>query len=326
MKYLTREWYVKARLSYIDGSVRCSKLAEKFDESFYKTVYQKRYEKFERNERLREEFRNPQDDLKRYDTWINEPNISQEEKKKRIEYKKITLFLERERFETGKYYQYDEAFTKKMFDADLTWRVELISNLPDYLLSQVADVRVLALGYASKRVKALLRDYCKHLRREYQKVLGKAQMETNRAESELPKRIMANEYDELMLQRVYQKHGNVFLVFDAGTLKVVNGEIIEQEEKRLYHYKRKEPYSGWSMVVRAEVCHEDGLFTIHLLVDNKDKIGWSKYWYLTVKGTSIIECKGSYLSYVPDFIKMEYTDQEERKRKNRMRKSKSKRK
>jgi len=151
MKYLTREWYVKARLSYIDGSVCCSKLAEGFNELFYTAVYQKRYERFERNERLRDEFRNPQEDLKKYDAWINEPNISQEEKEKRIEHKKITLFLERERFETGKYYQ----------------------------------------------------------------------------------------YDELMLQRIYRKDGNVFLVFDSGTLKVVNGEIIEREEKRLYHYKRK---------------------------------------------------------------------------------------
>lgn len=87
MKYLTKEWYVKARLSYIDGSVRCSKLAEKFDESFYKTVYQKKYEKFECNERLRDEFRDPKGDLKRYDDWINEPNISQEEKERRIKHK-----------------------------------------------------------------------------------------------------------------------------------------------------------------------------------------------------------------------------------------------
>ena len=319
MKYLTREWYVKARLSYIDGSVRCSKSAERFDESFYKTVYQKRYEKFERNERLREEFRNPQDDLMRYDDWIDEPNITEEEKKKRMAYKKIALFLERERFETGKYYQYDEAFTRKVFDADLKWRMELISHLPDCILSEVADVRVLALGYASKRVKTLLRDYCKCLCREYKKVLDEAQIETNKAESKLPKRIMANEYGELMLQRIYRKDGNVFLMFDAGTLKVANGEIIEQEEKRLYHYKRKEPYSGWSMVLYAEVSYENGLFVLHLMIDSKDKIGQSKYWYLTVQGTSIIECRGGYLSYIPDFIKMEYTDQEERKRKSRTR-------
>ena len=296
MKYLTREWYVKARLSYIDGSVRCSKLAEKFDESFYKVVYQKRYEKFERNERLRDEFRNPQDDLKRYDEWINEPNISREEKEKRIEHKKITVFLERERFETGRYYLYDEAFTRKLFDVDLKWRIELISNLPDYILNEVADARVLALGYASKRVKTLLKEYCKQLRREYKKVLGKAQIETNKAESKLTKRIMANEYSELMLQRIYRKDGNVFLVFDSGTLKVVNGEIIGQEEKRLYHYKGKEPYSGWSMVLYAEVSYENGLFELHLMIDNKDKKGQSKYWYLTVRGISILECKGSYLS------------------------------
>ena len=80
MKYLTREWYVKARLSYLDGTVRCSKLAERFDESFYQFVYNKRLKTFDRSERTREEFRDPQDDLKKYDTWINEPNISEAEK------------------------------------------------------------------------------------------------------------------------------------------------------------------------------------------------------------------------------------------------------
>ena len=308
MKYLTREWYVKARLSYIDGSIRCCKLAEGFDESFYQAVYNKRLKKFDHSERTREEFRDPQDDLKKYDAWINEPNISEEEKEKRIEHKKITLWLQKERFETGKYYQYDETFTKKMFDVAISWRIELVSHLPDYILQEVEDVRVLALGYASKRVKTLLKDYCKKLRREYKKVLDKAQIETNKTESKLPKRIMANEYDELMLQRIYPKDGNIFLVFDSRTLKVINGEIIEREEKRLYHYKEKEPYSGWSMVLYAEVSYENGVFAIHLLLDNKDKKGQSKYWYLTVQGTSIIECKGSYLSYVPDLIKVEYKD------------------
>lgn len=160
MKYLTKEWYVKARLSYIDGMVRCSKLAEKYDESFYQAVYNKRLKKFHDSERAREEFRDPQEDLKRYDAWINEPNISEEEKKKRIEHKKITLYLQKERFDTG-YYRYDEAFTKKMFDVDLKWRLELISHLPDYILSEVADVRIFALGYVSKKVKTLLKAYCK---------------------------------------------------------------------------------------------------------------------------------------------------------------------
>ena len=137
-------------------------------------------------------------------------------------------------------------------------------------------------------------------------MLNKAQIETNKAEGKLPKRIMANEYDELMLQRIYRKGENIFLMFDSGTLKVVNGEIIEREETRLYRYKRKEPYSGWSMVLYAEVSCENGLFGIHLMIDNKDKKGQSKYWYLTVQGTSIIECKGSYLSYIPDFVKVEY--------------------
>jgi hypothetical protein len=62
------------------------------------------------------------------------------------------------------------------------------------------------------------------------------------------------------------------------------------------------------MVLYAEVSYEDEMYTLHLLVDNKDKIGRSKYWYLTVRGASIIECKGSYLSYVPDFVKVEYED------------------
>ena len=56
------------------------------------------------------------------------------------------------------------------------------------------------------------------------------------------------------------------------------------------------------MVLYAEVSYENGLFAINLMLDNKDKIGYRKYWYLTIQCTSIVECKGSYLSYSPDFI------------------------
>ena len=67
---------------------------------------------------------------------------------------------------------------------------------------------------------------------------------------------------------------------------------------------------GWSMGLYAEVSYENGLFELHLLIDNKDKKGQSRYWYLTVSGTNIIESRDSKLSYVSNFIKIEYEDEE----------------
>ena len=44
-----------------------------------------------------------------------------------------------------------------MFDVDLSWRMKLISSLLDYILKEIADVCVFALGYVKKNSKDVIK-------------------------------------------------------------------------------------------------------------------------------------------------------------------------
>lgn len=297
MVYLTKEWFVKYNLSYAVSAIRVSKEAEVFDEDFFQKLYQKKCKIFVDNDRHQDFFRDPQEDLKRCDEMINEPGISEEKKKALLAYKEIELELNKERYESGKIFSFDEDFAKEKFDVWHQQFIKFYSYLPEYILNEIPDIRVLALGCTSRHVKNLMRDYAKNLRKETKKTLGKAQSATNKAEKKLAKLIGANEYEEIMLERIYKSGSSIMLCFDCGTLKFCNGQIVEREEKRLNHYNKSNPHSGWSMVMNAEVSYNNGLFELHLLMDNLNKKGQSKLWYLTVSGTDIIECKGSNLSY-----------------------------
>ena len=298
MKYLTKDWLIKLRLSYLDKIVRCSKIAEMFNEKYYCSIYKSRFKKFSDNEKSSLDVGVSKSELAHCEEWINEGGISDIENERRKKYKELLLFLPKDDSGIDEY-KYNEEFTRKVFDATIRSRIELISHLPESILCEVADIRVFALGCVSRKVKILLQTYCKNLRRECDKILKRAQIETNLAEDKLPKLIMANEYEELLLRKINQRDGNVFIVFDAGTLKITGGEIVEREQKQIYHYNQQDPYPRWSMVTKAEISYENSSFILHLLIDNKNKKGESKYWYLTVKGTNILECKDSKLSYVP---------------------------
>ena len=95
-------------------------------------------------------------------------------------------------------YSLDVKLVDKMFRVEVQLRIELVSKLPEYILSEVADIRVLALGYVSKRVKTLLKVYCKKCRREYRETDMKARIATGIAEGYLPKLIGVRGYEELL--------------------------------------------------------------------------------------------------------------------------------
>ncbi len=184
---------------------------------------------------------------------------------------------------------FDKIFVKKMFKMRIKSMVKLVSYLPKNILNEVADIRVLALGYSSEKVKKMLDEYCQQLRKECDYILLKARKKTDVAESMLPKRIHVNDFGELLLYRLYRKNKDIFLECEGGGLKFENGEISKQEQKRIYRYNDEETNSKWSMVQYAELTYDKGIFTLYFLINNMDWKGKSKYWELVISGTSIVE-------------------------------------
>lgn len=303
MIYCTKEWLTQALLSNLDKMVKVDVRAEKRDNAFYKAVKEKCYKRFMEAEQAYVDSFNPQKALERVDGLINDPNISKEERQRYVEYRETLVYLAREDV-IAQDYSLDVKLVDKMFRVEVQSRIELVSKLPECILSEVADIRVLALGYVSKRVKTFLKAYCKKCRREYRETDMKARIATGIAEGYLPKPIGVRGYIDLMLQGVYRRNGDIILAFDKGKLRVVNGQIVKRERARLYHYKEEELYSPWSMVIRTEVGYENGIFTIHFLIDNKDRMEKSIYWELIVSGTSIVECRGSRLSEAYEILRL----------------------
>ena len=184
---------------------------------------------------------------------------------------------------------FDKIFVKKMFKVKMKSMVKLVSYLPKNILEEVADIRVLALGYVSEKVKKMLDEYCRQLCKECDCILQKARRKTDMAESMLPKRISVNGFGELLLYRLYRKNKDIFLEFEGGRLKFENGEILKQERKRIYRYGDEEAYSRWSMVQYAELTYDKGIFTLYFLINNMNRKGKPKYWELVISGTNIVE-------------------------------------
>ena len=288
MKYLTKEFYALELLSYANSYVRQSKKAEQKDESYYRHIYKKIYAVFESFSKSCDWYRDPKEDLKKIEAYINEPNITLEERKRRIEFKKIHERLHDNRNRTV--YPFDEELCAIQFEKRNHRLASVYSQLPKEILNKIPDIRVFALGYASAEVKRLLRPYCAKLQKTVKEIKDKAYSETNDAESYLTQELDLNEYNEYLLMGIEEKGGNIYLKSENNDcLMIKSGEILEGKDKVIFPYDGSKPNCPWSRIVYAELHRINGKFELHFLVENSDVIGKVDLRYLTISGTEIIE-------------------------------------
>lgn len=288
MKYLTKEFHTCELLSYANSHVRKSKKAEQKDETFYRRTYEKIYAIFEGFSKSCDWYRDTEEELKKIEEYVNEPNITLEERKRRIEFKKMHEILYDNRNKTV--YPFDEELCAEQFEERNRELIAIYSQLPQEILSKIADVRVFALGYASAEVKKLLRPYCAKLQKTVKKIKDKAYFETNDAESGLTQELDLNEYNEYLLMGIEEKGGNIYLKTENNDcLLIKDGEILEGKDKVIFPYDESKPNCPWSRIIYAELHRIDGKFELHFLVENSDTIGKADLWYLSISGTEIID-------------------------------------
>lgn len=294
MKYLTKEYYALEWLSYTNHRVKKSKTAERYDEKFYERMYQKIYTIFETLEKTCDWYQDPKEELQRIDDYINEPNISDEERNRRIAFKKVHVYMNRERIESGTVFEFDKEVCKRKFEERNRALVALYSRLPQEILDKIADIRIFALGCASMEVKQLLRPYCAELRRTVRQIREKAYAETDEAEKYLSDLLGLNEYENesCPIMGIEEKDGNLYLKGeDNDCLLIKEGKIIEGKEKTIYPYHKDIPNGSWSRIIAAELHRVDHRFEIHFLVSNGNEIEKEDLWYLTISGAEILKNK-----------------------------------
>lgn len=280
MKYLTKEWKQARMVIHLYEQLRISRKAEKKDKSLFEGIYKEKSHRYLRYEKSRRIFHNPKEDLQKIDDYIGEPNISEEERKRREEYKRNYIYLNQERIESGKYYGFDEKKGMRLFNEELKYKIETCRKiLSKEILEEIADIRVFVLGKTSRKVKEKLLPYIKELKKDSRERLREARRQTRAAERKLKQNLGVNEYEELILSGISQRQGNVYMKFEMGGLCFTEGEIIERENGRIHRWNPNIPYSGLTQVVAGELYYRKKRFELHCLIESTDANNKTKLWY-----------------------------------------------
>ena len=81
MKYFTKEFNTQEWLAYAQSYVRADERAVNFDEDYFNILYDKQLKNFIRQDKNNDLYIDPVKELNIIDEYVNEPNISDEEKK-----------------------------------------------------------------------------------------------------------------------------------------------------------------------------------------------------------------------------------------------------
>ena len=181
---------------------------------------------------------------------------------------------------------FDEQVYKKKFEERQKGLIALFGGLPREIRDKIADLRVFALGHASKEVMLLLRPYCAELRRTVRRVYESACAETDRAERFLTQRLWLNGCGGSAIRAIEERDGEVILRGENGCLAFRNGIILEGKEACAV-FGGDTLAGGTGTIVYAELHRAEGLFETHFLVKNCSEYGEETLRYQTIRSTDI---------------------------------------
>lgn len=137
MKYFTKEFYISEFLSYASKTVKKRKRAAVADEQFFLEMYKKNCDLFLKNENLSDFYKDPVEQLNRIEQYINAPDISEEEKERRLFFKETFLALNEDRIKRGKVYKFDKELHERKFNEIYKQSLEYYSHLPAEILNKI---------------------------------------------------------------------------------------------------------------------------------------------------------------------------------------------
>lgn len=169
MRYMTKEWYETMQKTDFYSRLKVSKDAELFSERYFKELYKSEENKWLE---LQENVSNVKfEDI--YPEVFHACNVDGSPlEKKDFERLEREYFEQREkdRLEFNNRPPFNPLEEKKKFKHVFHLNInKLKENLPDKILKKVADIRVLALDYASLEVKNDITKYCKMNEEKVQK-------------------------------------------------------------------------------------------------------------------------------------------------------------
>ena len=171
MKYLTKEWYYGNKNICLDLEVDTK--AEKLSEEYYKELYNSKLNSFlEEEKEVSEMDYEPEtwEDIQIMDDEGNIISAREVMSEEEFEALRQQLLEEEQNQQDVEIEPYDEeASTNDFLEMHQDEIEELKENLPKEILDEVADIRVLALGVATEKVKDLVDKYSQECEMKFEK-------------------------------------------------------------------------------------------------------------------------------------------------------------
>lgn len=286
MKYFTKEWQNNYKDICLELEV--SLKAGRFSEKYYQDLYNAKLKEFLEEEKEMSEI---EDGENEEDLWneihffddngnlVNARDVMTEE-----EFEKLREeILENERQSMEDYEEeiepYDEdKLTESFLEMHNREVEELRQKLPAEILDQVADVRVLALGKATRKVKKMIDKYCAEDDRNFEKAFENYSKYWDSISDKIPDNIKENyDFHDCMILKIKNIGDDIVFELDNGGGFTDIKRIIYKKAEMIESNFAKDCY--W---MYDEIYLADGGFEFHISID-----GENGYDYITLKASDV---------------------------------------
>lgn len=286
MKYFTKEWQNNYKDICLELEV--SLKAGRFSEKYYQDLYNAKLKEFLEEEKEMSEM---EDGENEEDLWneihffddngnlVNARDVMTEE-----EFEKLREeILENERQSMEDYEEeiepYDEdKLTESFLEMHNREVEELRQKLPAEILDQVADVRVLALGKATRKVKKMIDKYCAEDDRNFEKAFENYSKYWDSISDKIPDNIKENyDFHDCMILKIKNIGDDIVFDLDNGGGFTDIKRIIYKKAEMIESNFAKDCY--W---MYDEIYLADGGFEFHISID-----GENGYDYITLKASDV---------------------------------------
>ena len=286
MKYFTKEWQNNYKDICLELEV--SLKAGRFSEKYYQDLYNAKLKEFLEEEKEMSEM---EDGENEEDLWneihffddngnlVNARDVMTEE-----EFEKLREeILENERQSMEDYEEeiepYDEDnLTESFLEMHNREVEELRQKLPAEILDQVADVRVLALGKATRKVKKMIDKYCAEDDRNFEKAFENYSKYWDSISDKIPDNIKENyDFHDCMILKIKNIGDDIVFELDNGGGFTDIKRIIYKKAEMIENNFAKDCY--W---MYDEIYLADGGFEFHISID-----GENGYDYITLKASDV---------------------------------------
>ena len=286
MKYFTKEWQNNYKDICLELEV--SLKAGRFSEKYYQDLYNAKLKEFLEEEKEMSEMEDGENEEELWNeihffddngNLVNARDVMTEE-----EFEKLREeILENERQSMEDYEEeiepYDEdKLTESFLEMHNREVEELRQKLPAEILDQVADVRVLALGKATRKVKKMIDKYCAEDDRNFEKAFENYSKYWDSISDKIPDNIKENyDFHDCMILKIKNIGDDIVFELDNGGGFTDIKRIIYKKAEMIENNFAKDCY--W---MYDEIYLADGGFEFHISID-----GENGYDYITLKASDV---------------------------------------